>query len=85
MCYLPKDAAKWWNIKAVEKEQAARFAPDRQEYVDRVKASAAQTPLYNGAQPIRSDLNDGSRTTWIYHVVTKPDLVMKQDRKIQPK
>ena len=85
MCYLPKDAAKWWNIKNVEKQQAVRFATDKQQYVDLVKKSAAQTPLYNGAQPIRSDLSDGSRTNWIYYVVTKADLVPKQDRKIQPK
>ena len=85
MCYLPKDAAKWWNIKSIEKQQAVRFAPDRQQYVDLVKQSAAQTPLYNGAQPIRSEMSDGSRTNWIFYVVKKANLVPKQDRNIQPK
>ena len=82
---LPGDTAKWWNIKNVAKQQPARFAPDKQEYVNLVKESAAQTPLYNGAQPIRSDLSDGSKITWIYYVVTKADLVPKTDRRIQPK
>ena len=84
-CYLPKDAAKWWNIKNVEKQQAVRFATDKQQYVDLVKKSAAQTPLYNNAQPIRSELSDGSRIAWVYYVVTKVDLAPKQDRKIQTK
>jgi hypothetical protein len=84
-CYLPGDDAKWWDIKNVKKQQPARFAPEKQEYVDLVKTSAAQTPLYAGAQPIRSDLNDGSRITWIYYVVTKADLVLKQDRKTPAK
>ncbi len=79
--YLPKNEAKWWDIKNVEKQQPARFAPDRQEYVDLVKKSAAQTPLYEGAQPVRSEITDGSRTQWLYYVVTKADLVRKTDRK----
>jgi hypothetical protein len=84
-CYLPGDDAKWWNIKNTKKQQPARFAPDKQQYVDLVKKSAEQTPLYDGAQPIRSDLSDGSRITWVYYVVTKADLVPKKDRKITPK
>ena len=84
-CFLPGDEAKWWNIKNTNDQKPVQFAPDRQQYVDTVKRSAGQTPLYNGAQPIRSMLNDGSRTAYMFYVVTKADLVPKQDRKIQPK
>ena len=84
-CFIPNDTAKWWNTKAVKEQKPVQFAPDRQEYVDLVKKSAAQTPLYNNAQPIRSVLDDGSRITWMFYVVTKADLVLKSDRKIPAK
>ena len=79
--YLPGDAAKWWNIKSAKEQKPAQFAPDRQEYVDLVKKSAAQTPLYTNAQPIRSVLDPGSRTAWLFYVVTKADLVLKPPAK----
>ena len=53
--------------------------------MDTVKKSAAETPLYNGAQPIRSVLDPGARTAWLYYVVTKADLVLKPERKAQGK
>lgn len=84
-CYLPGDAAKWWNIKNTKEQKPAQFATDRQQYVDTVKKSAAQTPLYASAQPIRSILDPGERTAWLYYVVTKADLMLKPDRKAQAK
>ena len=83
--YLPADTTKWWNIKDAKEQKPARFTTDRQQYVDLVKKSAAGTPLYNGAQPIRSEVSDGSRSAWLYYVVTKTDLVPKLDRKSPPK
>ncbi len=80
-CYIPADLKKWWNIKSVKDQKPAQFAPDRQEYVDTVKKSASQTPFYNGAQPIRSILDPGTRTAWLYYMVTKTDLVLKPQRK----
>lgn len=84
-CYLPSDLEKWWNIKNVKERKPAEFATDRREYVDLVKRSASETPLYNGTQPICSVLTDGSRTAWVYYVVTKADLVPKKDRKPEAK
>ncbi len=84
--YIPTDAKEWWNIKEVKKQKRVEFAPDDQEYVSLVKHSASETPLYLGAQPIRSELNpgtlDGQRSpVYLYYVVTKADLVPKKDRK----
>ena len=76
MSYLPADSAKWWVIKDAKEVKPAIFAPDRQEYVDLVKRCAAQTPHYRGAQPIRSELADGS-DSYLYYIVTRADLSPK--------
>jgi hypothetical protein len=83
--YVPADEAKWWVIKEPKEQKPVKFAPDSQEYVDRVKHSASQTPLYEGIQPIRSMVKNAVGATWVYYVVTKADLIPKPDRKAAQK
>lgn len=80
-CYLPSDYNKWWDIKKARQTKPAEAAPDKQEYVDLVKKSASSTPLYHGAQPIRSSLKDDSQPRgagFYFYVVTRNDLLPKK-------
>jgi len=79
-CYIPGDVKKWWDIKKAKETKPVEVAPDKQEYVDLVKKSASATPLYRGAQPIRSVLKDEAepRHTFYFYVVTRNDLLPKK-------
>jgi len=75
--YIPKDKGDWTKLDAKTEKAPAKFCADRQEYVDRVKKAAAQTKVYRGAQPIRSELTDGTRIAYLNYIVTRADLIPK--------
>ncbi|HEV7402169.1 MAG TPA: hypothetical protein VGO11_04550 [Chthoniobacteraceae bacterium] len=77
--YLPVAADKWWDTKKTKEQQPVEEAPDKQEYVDVVKRSAALTPAYHGGQPIHSTLKeDTGRASFVMYTVTKADLLPKK-------
>ena len=78
MGYIPADKENWWNIKNPKEEKPVRFAPDEQQSVGHVKRAAAKTPLYRDAQPVKGEVSDEPKAVFIYHVVTKLDLVPKK-------
>lgn len=77
--YIPADSGRWWELKGLKIEQRpAAFCSPKQEYVDLVREAAAKTKYYRGTQPIRSVLDAGGRSSYIYYVVNKRDLVAKK-------
>lgn len=77
--FIPKDEDKWWNLDNVREEKPATVAPDRQQYVDRVKKAMKDTPFAHNAQPIRSVLKCAGRATYLHYTVTTQDLMPKPD------
>jgi hypothetical protein len=80
--YKPKDPEKWWEIN-LGARKAAQYASDTQRYVNVVKQSAAQTPLYRGTQPICTVIAGQTPLSYLYFVVRKEDLVLKNERKAE--
>jgi hypothetical protein len=80
--YIPADEKKWWVIKGAKEQQPAARAPDRQDQVDTVKKAMKETPLNHGNQPIRSNLKgvgSAGRTTYLFYIVTRADMLPKPD------
>jgi hypothetical protein len=80
-CYLPKNAAKWWDIKNIKSEEAVTFIPETSEYRHLVKRASIATPLYHGTPPIHCGLKEEGQERpplYFYHVITKEDLQPKR-------
>jgi hypothetical protein len=79
-CYLPKNPAKWWDIKNIDKEDSPTSQTVQNEYEPLVKRAAMATPLFHGTPPIHSVLQVGNahQPMYFYHVLTRQDLLPKQ-------
>ena len=79
-CYIPKDHAKWWDIKNIKEEKNVQPML-KDQFLPLVVRCASRMPYYRGTPPIHNVLRDESAPklpNYCYHIVTRQDLLPKK-------